>query len=124
MKSLMLFGDESDLNEIKKTLDRYYYVSTNPTKKQNGYWINLEEKTVSQFLNEIGEENQKILFEKLSQKFSNTEKKAGRKKINLPSREELKAERERDCLSISQLAAKYGCSNTTINRRLGLVKKG
>ena len=58
----------------------------------------------------------------LAQKFLNPTK-VGRKKIDLPSREELIAEREHNHLSVSQLAAKYGCSSTTINRRLGLIKK-
>ena len=122
MKSLMLFGEEKDLNEVKKTLDRYFYVSVQPTRKQNGYWLALQEKTINQFLGELNEENQKLLFKKLSRKFSNRSK-AGRKKIELPTREELWAEREQTHLSVSKLAAKYGCSSTTINRRLGLIKE-
>lgn len=122
MKSLMLFGEENDLNEVKKPLDRYFHVSVQPTKNQNGYWLSLREKNINQFLADLNEENQKKLFNILTQKFSKPTK-VGRKKIELPSREELMAERKQNHLSVSQLAAKYGCSSTTINRRLGLIKK-
>lgn len=122
MKSLMLFGEEKDLNDVKLTLDRYFHVSVQPTKNKNGYWLSLREKNINQFLADLNEENQKKLFNILAQKFLNPTK-VGRKKIDLPSREELIAEREHNHLSVSQLAAKYGCSSTTINRRLGLIKK-
>lgn len=92
-----------------------------PEQGKNSWKIEIvSPKKVSEILNGMPDKVKKAMYQMLKPKFASSAS-SGRKKINLPSKEELQAERQ--SLSVAQLAKKYNCSVTTINRRLGLIKK-
>ena len=124
MFKVYLYGSKEDFENAKVSLERYFHVAASPLKSRNGFALELEEKMPKIFLDDLSPKMRERLFDMLSGEFSqckNRSVKVGRKKINLPSRDELQKEREN--MSVAKIAKKYGCSSTTINRRLGLIKK-
>lgn len=123
MFNVYFYGSEEEFESVSNSMQRYFKGGYRPLQNGNGYLIQLDEKKPNEFLKDLPLETREKLFNMLAREFSqkqNSSGKTGRKRINLPSRDVLQKEREN--LSVAKLAEKYGCSSTTINRRLGLIK--
>ncbi|MDB7947739.1 HTH domain-containing protein [Faecalitalea cylindroides] len=113
------YGNEEEVKALVHGFSFYYNV--NYEQGKNSWKIEIvSPKKVSEILNGMPDKVKKAMYQMLKPKFASSAS-SGRKKINLPSKEELQTERQ--SLSVAQLAKKYNCSVTTINRRLGLIKK-
>ena len=123
MFNVYFYGSEEEFESVSNSMQRYFKGGYSPLQSGNGYLIQLDEKRPNEFLKDLPLETREKLFNMLAREFSqkqNSSAKTGRKKIDLPPRDILQKEREN--LSVAKLAEKYGCSSTTINRRLGLIK--
>lgn len=118
-KFVYFYGSEEEVKSLIRHFSVYFHV--NYTQVSDSWKIEfISQKSFSEFVNNLSPKTQEKMYQTLKPYVSDP-KHSGRKKINLPSKEELQAERQ--SLSVAQLAKKYNCSVTTINRRLGLIKK-
>lgn len=123
MFNIYFYGSEEEFESVSNSMQRYFKGGYKPLQNGKGYLIQLDEKRPNEFLKDLPLETREKLFNMLAKEFSqkqNSSAKTGRKRIDLPPRDILQKEREN--LSVAKLAEKYGCSSTTINRRLGLIK--
>lgn len=114
--TMYFYGTDEELNLFIKRVSCLFDVQVSRTT--NSWKLQLETLSCNESLDRLSEDEQQSLYSFFSSKF---ESKKGRHKIVLLSKEEL--ELERGLYSVVDLARKYNCSPSTINRRLGLIRK-
>lgn len=115
--TIYCYDDKRELNHLVQILELFFNVDVVPLI--NGWRLDLDSKLLQDSLNDLPENMQQYIFNFFRPKF---ESKKGRRRLTLPTKEELEEERYMYRTSVAGLAKKYNCSVATINRRLGLIR--